>query len=349
MDASWDELDSLAPVRVVDSIDLELALGCTEELRQRVLALPVGQRDPLRKSLQASATGMVCVDRDGQRQSVRLFAAPIVLGYTSQNAAVLAEPSLFRDDAGAVLASRWRQLWSRLVPGAMVIPATSCVLLDEVMAASPDAVLACLQQGADLLTHGRKPQLRINPDDDSAGTRRRTAMGPVAATYLALAYVVQPEGSGEIGAADDAALCQAAELLQGLFAVRQEAPKVKVMAPQPFYEAVHAAAVANLRHFVDWGMDNDPSWSLDLLSLAHGTEVEVVGAFCHDPSAGDGEGVAPSMVRWTWDRIWWTDAQIEQLRVEVDNTESLRRNSQPGAATIAQRASAAGAHSGLLH
>jgi len=316
---TWDDLDAFPILRRADSIEAELALGANDDLRKRLESATREERNDLRRLLQRKASFNRTVDREGNALKVHLVALPFVLAYDEENA-VPVEAALIRTGSKSALADRWRAAWETMIPGLSIIPASFSVLFDELIGASPADVVMCLQDGAFCIREGRAIQdPRVGEGDHR--DRWHAACGPVAATYLSLAFAVCPDdGTDEPAAIVPGDTSRASELLQAIFASRNEAPHIEVLAPAPFFDAIRKAAVAHVRHFVDWGNANDPTWHLDLIAPEKGTRLRVVGAF--DTEAGDDARLKPhARVSWGWDRVWWTDEQVDRFQRDVDDPQ----------------------------
>lgn len=324
---TWDDLDTIPILRRADSIDAELALGANDDLRRRLESASRDERNDLRRLLQHKASFLRTVDRAGNRIKVHLVALPFVLAYDEENA-VPVEAALIRTGTRSALSDRWRAAWEAMLPGLRVVPACFSVLFDELIAASPADVVTCLQDAAFCIREGRAVQgPRVGEGDHR--DRWHTAVGPVAATYLALAFAISPDdGTDDPATIVPGDTSKASTLLQAIFASRNEAPRIDVLAPATFFDAIRKAAVAHVRHFVDWGNANDPTWQLDLIAPERGTRLRVVGGF--DPEPGDDARLKPhARVSWGWDRIWWTDEQVDRFQRDVDYPQ--RRASLRGA------------------
>jgi len=270
---------------------LQAALLCGRDQDLRQLVQEAGQWAPdVRRQIRCAAQMRPVRARGLRGAGVHLVAMPALLDYGSAGARCPAEVRLVTP-AAEHLRGLWQCAFGAQAHEVVVLP--QVVHLDAVLGISPLAVHECAFFGASLIEGARTqiPKLRL-PDRHA-----REAGKALVAPYLLLALAVCPEGLAHDEAAWRRVRLEVEQLVTAMFATRWAQPRLTLMAPRQFFDAIDAAQVAQLVHAARWLARKGGAQRFEFRHLERGhIDIE----YAHGLTPADGLG----QMLWTYDSTW---------------------------------------------
>lgn len=295
MPISDEELLDLDTFHPVTSVAAELLMRNDDALRRRI-----------QDSAEPKATTRAAIQRASERRIaevpgvgkalVQLFGMPLVAAYDGQcESTTKQEVEVFRPNT--VMQEVVLRIWRSAIPdpSATVVPLPRMLHINAAVGISPSLVHSQVFRGATLMEGQASRDVPMSRE----GAVIESARGPTALVYLMLAYVVTPVGVAAPSKGNRPAELNACSYMQGWLAHPSATPEVSLLPPMRFFDAVDAAQLAQLKHFLLWCARHRMVHALDQIGPDPETAAVRIEGWYQAPDQGKQHEVA-----WAYDSTW---------------------------------------------